>query len=368
MFSNGADKLKVALYTSLNEYTGIGNYTRQLFQAMHQSGYSEIELLSESARMDKRSIATKLVSGLRRLYLEQVKFPNILYSQCFELYHNTQNLGVPLRKVCPTVVTIHDIVPLVYPQRYLPSYIEKFVYTQWLKVSVKKSDHIITDSKFSKAELIKHLQVDANKITVTYLGYNQHLAALKDNYRKESICQKYGITKPYIMALGGSEYRKNISSLVSAFRCQKLQDFQLLLVGSGNEQYSRPEIITATKVDESDLACLYRYATVFVFPSFYEGFGLPILEAMSVGTPVVTSQTSSLPEVGGDAAVYFDPFNIDDMRNKILSVLFDQNLRAHMIQEGYEQIQNFSWEKCAEETVNVYRMISGKNKGENFND
>lgn len=349
--------LKAALYTSLNEYTGIGNYTRQLLFAMHTLGYSEIEAIHGTVCMDKHNFMTKVVSGLHRIYVEQMKIPYILKNNKVALYHNTQNLGMPMCKICPFIVTIHDIVPLIYPRQYLPSAIERFVYEYALEISIKQADYIITDSNFSKDELIKHTKVNPEKVKVIYLGYNNHLVELKNIYGKVQICQKYGITKPYIMTIGGTEYRKNIPRLIEVFQCQKMQDFQLVIVGRKDHKYVCPNIISTGQIHENDLAGLYNYADVFVFPSFYEGFGLPVLEAMSIGTPVLTSRASSLPEVGGDAAVYFDPFDIYDIRQQLCSVLFDEDLKKDMVQNGYVQIQKFSWDKCARQTIDVYKKV-----------
>lgn len=349
--------MKIALYTSLNEYTGIGNYTQQLLLAMHTLGYSEIEAIHNTACMDKHNFMTKIVSGLYRIYMEQTKIPCILKTNNVALYHNTQNLGMPICKICPYIVTIHDIVPLIYPQQYLPSAIERFIYKYALKISIKQADCVITDSDFSKDELVKHTGIDPEKVKVIYLGYNDCLSKLKNIYSKVQICQKYGITKPYIMSIGGSEYRKNNSRLIEAFQCQEMQNFQLVIVGRQDHQYTCSDIIVTGQVHENDLAGLYNYADVFIFPSFYEGFGLPVLEAMSIGTPVLTSRTSSLPEVGGNAAVYFDPFDIYDIRQQLCKVLFDEDLKKSMVQNGYVQIQKFSWNKCARQTMDVYKKV-----------
>jgi glycosyltransferase involved in cell wall biosynthesis len=184
----------------------------------------------------------------------------------------------------------------------------------------------------------------------------------------EELNKKFSIAGKYVLFVGTLQPRKNIVRLTEAFSKLEEKDLNLVVVGKKGWQYE--EILDAPKkynvekkvlfldsVSDSDLFSLYKNAQCFVLPSLYEGFGLPILEAMQYGCPVITSNVSSLPEAGGDAALYFDPLNIEDMAQKIKMVLTDTNLREEMIKKGYNQIKKFSWEKTAKETLEVLESL-----------
>jgi glycosyltransferase involved in cell wall biosynthesis len=187
----------------------------------------------------------------------------------------------------------------------------------------------------------------------------------------EELNKKFGITKPYILFVGTIQPRKNIAKLIEAVSLLKNKEIQLVVVGKKGwlweEILAAPEKFKITDrikfldfVGNEDLPSLYKNAQCFVLPSLYEGFGLPVLEAMQFGCPVVTSNVSSLPEVGGDAAIYFDPESVDDMAEKIDKVISDEKLRAEMTEKGYNQVKKFSWEKTAKETLKVLEELGNK--------
>ena len=256
-----------------------------------------------------------------------------------------------------TVLTVYD---MTYERltNFFPS-VQKI--SQNKECAVKRADHIVCISESTKNDLIDTININPDKISVIYLGYT------KDTTRHEN---KLNINdKPYILYVGQRAGYKNFSRLLQAYaKSQRLQK-DLRLVCFGADRFSnneinqirelniKPENVVHLKGDDGILNHLYLNASIFVFPSLYEGFGIPLLEAMSFKCPVVCSNTSSFPEVAGDAADYFDPCNLEEMTSSIESVVFSTEKRNHLIERGLERIKLFSWEKCAEETMKVYSSL-----------
>jgi glycosyltransferase involved in cell wall biosynthesis len=229
------------------------------------------------------------------------------------------------------------------------------------KYAVQRADHIICISESTKNDLIDILNISPDKISVIYLGYTNKTARHKNKLNSGE--------KPYILYVGQRAAYKNFSCLLQAYASSpRLQrDFKLVCFGA--DRFSNDEInkikdlnIKQENVvhligDDDLLSQLYSNASIFVFPSLYEGFGIPLLEAMSFNCPVVCSNTSSFPEVAGDAADYFDPCNLEEMISSIESVAFSTEKRNHLIERGLERIKLFSWEKCAEKTLKVYSSL-----------
>jgi len=256
----------------------------------------------------------------------------------------------------PLVVTIHDLSYFYYPDEFLKKDLYKL--QNWTEYSVRKAKKIIAVSKTTMKDLVKHCAVPENKISVIYNGYEK-LAS------KDDASGGWEKNKPYILYVGTLQPRKNINTLIDAFdRYQgKYPEFKLVITGKKGWLYDRifqkvkdvnltDKIIFTDFVTDSELANLYQNAFCFVLPSLYEGFGIPILEAMSYGCPVISSFTASIPEVGNEACLYFDPNNAGDLVDKI-ELLNNDKLRNNLIKKGMERIRFFSWKKCAEETLQV---------------
>ena len=256
------------------------------------------------------------------------------------------------------VVTIHDVAFLIYPESFSSFF--RIYYKLIMPVVVKRADKIITVSNYSKNELEKYYPLSKGKIEVIYLGLNEGFKVL-DNIKK----------KNQILYVGSINKRKNFIGVIKAFELLNQKDFTLLIVGNFSTNFSMNEndkmILEKAKtntniefksgISDEQLVRLYNESKLFVFPSFYEGFGLPVLEAMACGTPVVCSDSSSLPEVGSDAVVYCAPHNIEDIKEKIEMVLGDEVLQQKMIQKGLERAKEFSWEKSSDEHVKVFKEI-----------
>ncbi len=279
------------------------------------------------------------------------------------LWHRPDVLFVPAHVVPiihpkKTVMTVHDIAATKFPETY--NRFERW-YSLWsARFALKHVWKIITPSAFTKKEL------GGDNITVIHHGYDTTFGKKVDDLDKDVVMKKYGVTHPFIMSIGRLEEKKNTKRIVEAFEIVKSQisDCQLLLVGKPGFGYERVEkkieqsaykkdIKNPGWVDQEDLPVLLSSSDVFVFPSLYEGFGLPVLEAMASGTPVVAAQGSSLEEVGGDAATYVDPMDSSDIALAILNVMNNDVYRTENIEQGLSRVKEFSWEKCARETMNI---------------
>jgi len=297
---------------------------------------------------------------------EQVIFPFYIWRQRLELMH-FPHFNVPL--VCPVkfVVTIHDLILIKFPTLRattlgpLVYQVKNWAYKIVISTAVRRAEKVLAVSRFTKGEVVKQFKIAAEKVVVTYEG----VAELTDSSfpsRRES--RNY----PYLLYVGNAYPHKNLEGLIKIFsEINKNQpDLKLVLVGKEDYFYSRlkqyaqklsANVIFPGYVPDDDLKILYQQALVYVFPSFYEGFGLPPLEAMAHGLPVASSNKTCLPEVLGDAALYFNPDDEADMKNKIELIIGDKNLRASLRSRGYEQIKKYSWRDCAEKTLEVYKKV-----------
>lgn len=304
--------------------------------------------------------------------------PKKLWTQIglpFYLYTNKRKSDViltlthyaPRKSPIPTIVSVMDLSFLHYPETFNKN--DLYQLTRWTKYSVEKAKAVITISQSSKNDIIKYYRVPKDRIKVVHLG----LKELSMNTSNSDLSD-FGISKKIILYVGTLQPRKNISRLIEAYSLlpDKIKsEHQLVIVGKKGWMYQQilksPEKYGVTKdvlfldyVSDQDLPLFYKKAEIFVLPSLYEGFGLPILEAMKYGCPVVTSNVSSMPEAGGDSALYFDPEDTKDMSSKIESVLTDKKLRDDMIEKGYQHIKKFTWEKAAEEVLEVVEQTIEK--------
>lgn len=300
---------------------------------------------------------------VRYPYLEQVTKP------C-DVYHISETCVQPTR-LGRKVAVIHDLTTLLYPEYHLKQNI--FFYNRRFKDIKKYADAVITESESTKNDIIRHLNIDPQKIFVTHFAADESFRPIKENEVKKKL-SKFNIQKPYIMFLGTLEPRKNIPTLIRAFTALKKKKnipHKLVLVGQKGwffqeiekaleESLYRDEIIFPGYIPDEDIPALYNGAEIFVYPSFYEGFGLPVLEAMQCGTPVITSNISSMPEIGGDACYYIEPKSLDDLTRGLEKIIENTDLRKKMSQKGIERAKQFSWEKCAKETLRIYTQTAGK--------
>lgn len=259
----------------------------------------------------------------------------------------------------PTVVTIHDTSYLFFRNEFLKR--DLFKLTAWSKHAIIKSAKVIAVSKSTKKDIVKNYHISENKIKVVHNGFDKTTESYKDSGDLFSMPKS-----PYILYVGTIQPRKNIKNLIAAFKkmSKTRPTYKLVLVGKMGwlfgdvfdyvlEQGLEDKVIFTGYVSNSQLAALYKKAECFVFPSLYEGFGLPLLEAMKHRCPVVASNAASLPEVGGEAALYFNPKSIDDIEAKITEVLSNSNVKKLLVKKGLKRVQLFSWEQSAKETLKV---------------
>jgi glycosyltransferase involved in cell wall biosynthesis len=267
----------------------------------------------------------------------------------------------------PTIVSVMDLSYLHFPETFKKN--DLYQLTKWTEYSVKNAKKIITISNSSKDDIIKYYKVPESKVTVVHLG----LKPLSMKATSKSLSE-FGIDKKFVLFVGTLQPRKNIERLIEAFSKlpESSKDYQLVIVGkkgwlyepilNAPEKYNIKErVLFLDYVSDNDLPAFYAKAEVFVLPSLYEGFGLPILEAMRYECPVITSKVSSLPEAGGDAALYFDPESTDDIRDTIQKVLSNDTLRKAMIEKGKAHYKNFTWEKAANEVLSAIKEVVGDN-------
>lgn len=282
-------------------------------------------------------------------------------------------LTLPLRKSFPTVVTVHDLIPLLFPKQF-PRGIKGEIKWQIQKRSLRAAAAVIVDSKSSQKDVVRYTGIPAEKNFVVYLAADEEFRQLNPD-KVEKIKKKYDLPEKFVLYVGDATWNKNLPGLIKA--TQKI-NVPLVLVGKqlGNSDFDRSnfwnkdliEVEHLTKddkrifrlgfVEQEDLVGIYNLATLCAQPSFYEGFGLPVLEAMSCGCPVVTCRNSSLAEAAGEAALYIgNPHDTDEIANAIGEIYFNSQSREKFRQQGLLQAKNFSWEKTVRKTVEVYKKV-----------
>ncbi len=370
-----AGAVKVAVDNRSLPHSGIGTYTRNLLEKMpaisRAAGRSDAFCpVSDELAVEWVPGYAKYLSGLRRLYWENFSLPRLLSDENYDLLHNPRNLGVPYRVHCPVVVTIHDVIPMVFGQEYLPTLKQRLLYKAMLHQAVHRSDFILTDSVYSADEICRFLPQAAKKIEVVMLAGDPDFCVRDEKNAPDAEVDKLVGACPYVLAIGGSEPRKNNRRLMRAFHSlpeEQRRGHKLVIVGGPWRSLdlrtelgeAAADVIFTGGVSKDLLIRLYNRATMFVFPSLYEGFGLPVLEAMGCGTPVICSHSSSLPETAGEAAIMIDPEDEVAMAKTMRRVLESRALRQELSASGLEQCRKFSWDKAIRQTYEIYRKFVG---------
>lgn len=356
---------------------GLGRYVERLVENLEKIDQeNEYIIFLRKENWDyyapKVSNFKKVLADYRWYSLkEQIMMPIVIRREKLDLVH-FPHFNVPI--FCPAkfVATIHDLILLQFPTPRATTLgpllykIKYFGYRIVIGLGLRRAQKVITVSECTKKELVRYFKINPEKITVTYeacdgVEYGQLKMPEKKNLAK------FGITKPYLLYVGNAYPHKNLEGLLKIFPKLNL-DCQLVLVGKEDYFYKRMKegiqgtpieknVVFTNFVSEAILADLYRNARLYVFPSFVEGFGLPGLEAMSYGLPVAASSSSCLSEIYGEAAVYFDPRNEDDMAEKIKFAWSNEETRKNIIRLGLEQVKKYNWNKLAEETLDVYQNV-----------
>jgi alpha-1,3-rhamnosyl/mannosyltransferase len=260
------------------------------------------------------------------------------------------------------VVTIHDLISLVGVKSNDP--VDTFVQRHWLRRALRHADAVVSVSDSTSRDIRKHLAVPDDRLHVVPHGVSDEFHP-RDRAEVASVLCKYGVRAPYVLTVGAGAERKNIRRLENAFASIRSVHPDLSLAITGRTEAALPGesqagIMPLGYVDRDDLPALYSGAAVFAFPSLYEGFGLPVLEAMACGTPIVCGDGSSLPEVAGDAAVTVDVSSVEAIADGLLRVLSDDELCADLSKLGRERSGRFTWRACAEGTLDVYRSVMAR--------
>ena len=296
---------------------------------------------------------------------QQAGLPYILMKERVDLFHSPL-FTIPFCLPCPAVITIFDLTPLLFPQFHNWKVRLSLKYTMGL--SARRARKVIAISESTRRDILKHLPVDESKVVVIYPGVSSSFHP-GDSANREQTRQKYAGGARYILHVGTLEPRKNLGFLIDMYDLLRKREsslnLHLVLAGGKGWGYDNlfrkaaelgieDRVHFAGYVDSDELPCLYRAAEVLVYPSLYEGFGLPVLEAIASGLPVVVSSNSSLPEVVGDAGQVIRGWNAEEWAGAIHSIIADGPLRERAISKGIVQARKFSWEKCADEMLKVY--------------
>lgn len=356
---------------------GIGRYTRALLRELvkidHKNQY-HIYLTKEDMRefnISSKNFFPKIVDITHYTFSEQTKLLKELNHGKFDLVHFS-NFNHPLFYRGKFIITIHDLTLMLYPPtKKKHSLIKKVGLSLTMKNAVKKAQKIIAVSEATKNDIVKILGADPKKIEVIYEGVDQNYNNKLMANGQKLIADRYQIQKPYLLFVSQWRPHKGILQLIKAFEILKKHyklKHKLVIVGKANADFPEipyairhtpyaDDIITPGFIDEKDLPEIYRRADLYVFPSHYEGFGLGPLEAMACGTPVISSNTSCMPETLSDAALYFDPFDPLDISKKIYHTLYDKNLKSAIIEKGLDRVKKFSWLTMAKKTLKLYQNL-----------
>lgn len=303
---------------------------------------------------------------------EQVRIPHYAEKDQLDIFHAPCSTA-PLRLKCASVVTIHDLI--WFSSRYslnrrtpLKRRLMDWYYYRIPQLVTSRCSLVLTVSQASKSKIVKQLRVPAEKVVVTYEGASPIFHVVRDIHQLNNVREKYGLSSNYLMAIGSTDPRKNISTLLRAYKLlpeNLMNTHQLAIIWTHpfmmnilqkevEELGLNERVCFLNQVNDNDLLMLYNAASIFVFPSLEEGFGLPLLESMACGTPVVAGENSSIPEIVDDAGVLVDTTDPKDIAMGIIRVLTDPDLKADLIRKGLRRSTDFSWEDCANRTIEAY--------------
>lgn len=358
---------------------GLGRYTKEVVDRLididRENSYVVFLCEKNFKEFDDSGENVKKVLVTARWYTvaEQIIVPYLIFRERISLMH-FPHFNVPL--LCPVkfIVTIHDLILTKHPTQRASTLgpviykIKNLAYKIIIRSAVKRSRKIIAVSHFTKNDIIKQFKVDFNKIVVTYEGVT-NLGDRETEKDDEFANLSYNKYKPFLLYVGNAYPHKNLEGLIDVFSemHEKEPNLKLVLVGRDDYFFKRVKdfsrkyksasenIIFPGYVSDQKLVWYFQNAVCYVFPSLYEGFGLPPLEAMSYGCPVVSSNKASMPEILGSAAVFFNPARRDEIISSILKMVHDTDLREYMIELGHKQVERYSWKECAQKTFEIFQ-------------
>ena len=355
---------------------GIGTYIRNILTELSRlDRENEYVVLCRPDDVESGEILGRnfrMVPEAARPYSveEQIRIPLALAREAVDLLHEPHYVLPPLVR-CRSVVTIHDCIHLMFPQ-YLPGRLAHIYAKGSMWSAARKANRILTVSEASKRDILRFFDVPPEKVVVIYNAIDERFLAPADQERMELVKQRFQLDHPFVLYVGNIKPHKNIERLIDAFGRARSRgcpdDVKLVIIGDEISKYpALRQSVHKHKLDKhvrflgfqpmETLAAFYRLARAFVFPSLYEGFGLPPLEAMACGTPVVTSNVSSLPEVAGGAALLVDPYDAEAIAGGICQALTDEPLRAELIARGHARARSFSWAQSVRKIHDIYLEV-----------
>ena len=356
---------------------GAGNYIIQLVRALAEANF-DVQLVIFAQKKgpalidlpEERWVEWRIVEDLSpgsRLVWEQTRLPSLVRSTKIDLLHSLHYTR-PLRLPCASVVTFHDMTFFLFPQ--LHTWARRLFFPTAMRISARQADAIITVSESTRQDAIRLLAIDPGKIFTAQLGVDPSFRTINDLGEKSRVIAKYNLPERFILYLGTIEPRKNLPILIRAYRqlVNSGTSHKLVLVGKYGWMYEdvldlvdelglEDKVFFAGYVPQDDLPLVYNLASLFVYPTIYEGFGLPALEAMACGVPVITSQIASLPEIVGDAGILIPVNNVEALSEAMSRVLGDSTLREKLIKDGQLRSTKFSWDRTAQLTWQVYMQV-----------
>jgi glycosyltransferase involved in cell wall biosynthesis len=375
-------QIRVAInaITELNGKCGVHTYLIGLARELRKT--ATIELLLLVSQGQKALLPEELQAHAREIpgsasrsflqFFQHRRIRKILLEERIDVYHLPNTLPI-LWKTVPTVVTIHDLSELRVRKYGLLRVAYRTLINFW---AARVADHVLTVSENSKTDIVKFLGVSPAKVTVGYVGVEDRFQRLNREKCKAHVASRYGITSDFLLAPGGFSGNKNIRNLLLAMKDLKMGGTRipLLLTGYGTDSQKRQLrrqvldlglenlVILSGYVDDRELPLLYCASSVAIYPSLYEGFGLPAIESMACGTPLVVSNTSSLPEVVGNAAISVDPFDPLAIASAVRLLVSDQVARMTFVERGLKRAADFRWERIVAKTVQVYQDAASRLK------
>ena len=357
---------------------GLGNYSRDLIRILQEHKVGHLYLFNPQKReiqgvvIDEHTTEITPQSffwrKLKSLW-RSVKITDIAKQLPIDIYHGLSGeIPKGIYKHIPTVVTIHDLIFMRYPELY--SFFDRKIHYRKFLYAAQHSEHIIAISEQTKQDIISYLGISEEKITVVYQGCHRAFKKIYTETQKETIRKKYHLPKKFVLNVGAIEPRKNALEIVKAI--EPLPDISLVLVGKQTAYYQQIEayceahqlkdrVQALSNVPMEDLAIIYQLAEVFCYPSIFEGFGIPIIEALFSKTPVISSQGSCFAEAGGTHSVYVNLQNAEkEIRKAIVSITTDEELRRQMVEEGYRHAQHFTDEAVFENLMKVYKKVKSE--------
>lgn len=334
-----ADMIDLCVDTRMATFSGIGTYIREMLPHFRKTFWRVTLIVDQVghdwARGFDQIVLNAPIYSIREQILYAMKIP-----ACDLLFSPHYNVPIFPVKAKKYVVTIHDVCHLVHGTSLQKAY---------AKILMKRAlqcERVITVSEFSKSEIRKYfgtIPIDVIPIAVNHRRFRELPVS-------NAIREKYQLPNRFVLFIGNQKPHKNIEALKKAFLKVDVPGLKLVIAGKGTP---------FGKIDDTDLPYLYSMAEAFVFPSKYEGFGLPPIEAMSAGCPTIVSKAASIPEVCGDASAYFDPDNTDEMANAIRKVVTDDEFKKELIRKGHERVKDLSWKKTAEMHLKIFEEVCG---------